>query len=291
MELTVGSGMQADDGKTLGSFIRDAIVQTGKIEVLDRQRMKDVLAEQNFSQAMCDNAQGLVKVGKMLDVNRVLGGQVSKFGNVWTVSLHLVDVSTAKLLGSRAVPYEGRMEDLLTVGPMVALQLLGLSDAAIGQQVTALASQAGIQWKPYRSEAEGYTIQMPGDPKEQPRPKPDDPHFVMCNISPREVYGVACYKTSAEGVARVGVVKFLRIIRDGVLAGTSSLSLRSEKEITLDGHPGLEFIADNSADNSVHLINVYVVGNRFYQLMAFVSRGSENSTSVLKFFYTFRLIK
>ncbi|MBI5818981.1 MAG: hypothetical protein HZA88_08325 [Verrucomicrobia bacterium] len=291
MELTVSSGMQADDGKTLGSFIRDAIVQTGKIEVLDRQRMKDILAEQNFSQAMCDNAQGLVKAGKMLDVNRVLGGQVSKFGNVWTVSLHLVDVSTARLLGSRAVPYEGRMEDLLTVGPMVALQLLGLSDAAIGQQVTALASQTGIQWKPYRSEAEGYTIQMPGDPKEQPRLKPDDSHTVKCNVSPHEIYYVNSYGISAEGVARIGVAKFFRTIRDSVLAGNTSYSLRSEKEITLDGHPGLEFIVNDPQNNSVILVNVYVVGNRLYQLMAGVPRGSENSTSVLKFFYTFRLIK
>jgi TolB-like protein len=291
LELSVGGGMQPDDGKTLGSFIRDAIVRTGKIEVMDRQRMKDILAEQNFSQAMCDNAQGLVKVGKMLDVNRVLGGQVSKFGNVWTVSLNLVDVSTAKLLGSRAVPYEGRMEDLLTVGPMVALQLLGLSDAVIGQQVAALGSDSKVQWHAYRSEVAGYSIQMPGEPKEQPRRKASDSYSVMCQVGSSEIYSVACHERDdfAAVAAKVGADKMLRTIRNGVMDGPK-LTLRSEKDLALDGHPGLECIADNVQDNSVTLWNAYIVGNRLYQLVVNVPRGSENSTTVLKFFYSFRLL-
>lgn len=292
LELAVGSGMQPEDGRTLSSFIRDAIVRTEKIEVMDRQRMKDILAEQNFSQAMCDNTQGLVKAGKMLDVNRVLGGQVSKFGSVWTVSLHLVDVSTAKLVASRAVSYEGRMEDLLTVGPMAALQLLGLSDATIGQRITASASDAAVKWHPYRSEAAGFSIQMPGKPTEQPRAKPDDPCFVICEIGDDESYAVACHGGSgfAAGVAKVGASKALKVVRDSALRDAPGLVVRSEKEITLDGHPGLEVVADNPQKNSVTFYNIYIVGDRLYQLVVGVPRGAEHSTTVLKFFYSFRLL-
>ncbi len=282
--------MRADDGRTLDSSIREAIVRTGKIEVLDHQRMKGILTGQNFSPAMCDTTQGIVNVGKMLDVNRVLCGQASKSGDVWILSLYLVDVSTAKLVGTRTVPCEGSMENLLAVSPKVAMQLLGVSEAAADLQMASLSLQAKIPWETYSSKAGHYTIQMPGDAREQPRYQPNEPLSVTCKVSPKELYFVRCYAVSAEGVAKIGATKFFKRLRDDILARDSTFRLRSEREIAIDGHPGLEFIVDDPKNNAAILFNVYVAGNRLYQLMVGVPRGSENSISVLGFFCSFRFL-
>ncbi|MBI5397464.1 MAG: formylglycine-generating enzyme family protein [Verrucomicrobia bacterium] len=126
LDLVAGKGVDPEEAKTLTGFIRAAIVHSDQIDVMDRQRMLEVFTEQNFSQAHCDEAKALVKAGKLLDVNRVLGGNVGRFGTRWTLALTVVDVSTGRLINSAATAYNGAMEDLLNVAPAGAFAVLGL---------------------------------------------------------------------------------------------------------------------------------------------------------------------
>jgi hypothetical protein len=48
IDLTTGEGVSPDEGQMLTMFIRDAIVKSEKFDVMDRQRMADILAEQRF---------------------------------------------------------------------------------------------------------------------------------------------------------------------------------------------------------------------------------------------------
>ncbi|MCX7827228.1 MAG: CsgG/HfaB family protein, partial [Verrucomicrobiae bacterium] len=113
LDLSTGEGLKPDDGQTLAMFLRAAIVQTGRFEVMERQQIKQLLDEQKFQEAVCDNTKCMVKAGKILAVERVMGGRVAKLGTVWTVVLNLVDVESAKLVSSYALPFDGPVETLL----------------------------------------------------------------------------------------------------------------------------------------------------------------------------------
>lgn len=129
LDFSTGEGLKPDDGQTLAMFVRSAIVQTGKFDVMERQQIKQLLDEQKFQEVVCDDAKCMVKAGKILAVNRVLGGRVAKLGSVWTVVLNLADVESARLINSHALPFDGPVESLLNLSSTAALMLLGLKPA------------------------------------------------------------------------------------------------------------------------------------------------------------------
>lgn len=61
----------------------------------------------------------------------------------------------------------------------------------------------------------------------------------------------------------------------------------AEKEISLDGHPGLEFTAEMGTKHYV-ISRIYVVGNRPYQILA-ITRKDNDQTNANRFLWSFRL--
>ena len=130
IDLDVGSGLSSADGTTLTQFIIAEIVKAGKITVVYRQSVKKIFEEHSFSEAFVNPTQALVQAGKFMDANRILSGRVSKFGSAWTLTLTLVDVSTAQIISSNPITYEGEMKELLNVAQKAALDLLMMDPMA-----------------------------------------------------------------------------------------------------------------------------------------------------------------
>jgi hypothetical protein len=66
-------------------------------------------------------------------------------------------------------------------------------------------------------------------------------------------------------------------------------TLTSERRITLAGHPGIEFIAENKS--WMYKLRSYMVGGHPYQLMAFWTHGKEQPPGVAEFLSSFRVDK
>lgn len=141
LDLDVGSELSREDGKTLADFISDGIVNSGRFEVLERKKIKQLLEEVKFSEMLGDPDQRVAKAGKFLDVNRVLSGRVGRFSNVWTLSLTLVDVTTAKILSSQAVTHNGDMNGLLEVARKAAVDLVMKDPMAAEKERKILSEQ------------------------------------------------------------------------------------------------------------------------------------------------------
>ncbi|MBI5396191.1 MAG: hypothetical protein HZA91_12920 [Verrucomicrobia bacterium] len=148
IDLSTGDGITVEEGKMLTVFIRDAIVNSGRFEVMDRQRVADILKEQNFSAAFSDETTQLVKVGKLLDANRIVGGRVGRFGKNWSLVLSLVDVNLGTLISSYALPNAESKENLLKSAPRAGLELVDVAEflrtaASLPpeQQVTAVIAK------------------------------------------------------------------------------------------------------------------------------------------------------
>jgi len=64
-------------------------------------------------------------------------------------------------------------------------------------------------------------------------------------------------------------------------------TLSSNREITIDGHTGIEFTSETPAANVKS--QLFLIGNRMYQTVAFVFRDVDETRNVNRFFDSFKL--
>ena len=107
--------------------IRFEIQNRGQYSVIERDKMNLILKEQAFQQSgACLEASCLVEVGKLLAVTKMLGGSVSKIGNLFTLEVRVIDIESGQILKNALEDYSGPVEILLTkITRSVVDQLFG----------------------------------------------------------------------------------------------------------------------------------------------------------------------
>ncbi len=161
----------------------------------------------------------------------------------------------------------------------------------IAAAALSLAFQAPAGWTRLDSAEGGFTVLMPG------------PVAAKDKVSTRTDPGVGTYtvhsftKTAEKGFFVVGWLDYapevnvdargeLTSNRDTFVKRTKA-RLVSERPITLEGHPGLEYTAET--DQAVFKVQTYVVGRRPYQIVAVTYKGFDDSQNVNAFLSSFRL--
>ncbi|MCP4633200.1 MAG: hypothetical protein GY855_09770, partial [candidate division Zixibacteria bacterium] len=93
------TGVSEEEAQVLSSRLIAEVWKTRKYEVLERQKMDDILTEQGFqiSGACEDQAKCLLEIGKLLPVEKIIGGSVGKIGNTWTVTLRMIDIGSGRI--------------------------------------------------------------------------------------------------------------------------------------------------------------------------------------------------
>ena len=87
--------------------------------------MDDILEEQKFQKSGCVSDECIVEIGKMIGVEQIVGGSISKVGRTYSVSSRIVSVETGKILKGATYDYKGEIDELLTNGmKMVAYELV-----------------------------------------------------------------------------------------------------------------------------------------------------------------------
>ncbi|MBI2071333.1 MAG: HRDC domain-containing protein [Elusimicrobia bacterium] len=92
-------------------FLRAAFVNTGLFRVTDRASMSRVLAEQKFQIAVCTTDDCAVNLGRLLKMDKMAYGTVSKIKNTYHLAVNVVDIETAEIQASRSVQ-AGSMDEL-----------------------------------------------------------------------------------------------------------------------------------------------------------------------------------
>ncbi|HEY4740121.1 MAG TPA: CsgG/HfaB family protein [Candidatus Acidoferrales bacterium] len=121
-------GQNVDVGKGICDLLVRYLVQDGTYSVIERKSLDKIMAEQNFSNSDRANPASAAKIGKLLDVDAIIVGSVTQFGNetknknfggnggnwggfgvggvghksskaVVVVDARLVDIDTAEILG------------------------------------------------------------------------------------------------------------------------------------------------------------------------------------------------
>jgi TolB-like protein len=121
----VGQSVDQPSASILSDRLRTELFKTGRITVLERSAMQDILKEQGFQQSGgCASDSCMVEVGQLLGVSHVVAGTIGKLGSMYMLDIRMVEVSSGKIVYSESVDCEGAIEKVVTVSiPLIAKKI------------------------------------------------------------------------------------------------------------------------------------------------------------------------
>ena len=110
--------------QTLTEQLHAALVETDYFNVLSRTEMKTVLEAQQFQRSeICDDSACLVEMGRILAVQKIIGGSIGLVGSTYNLSIRMVDVETGKTEASVTQQLKGDPDGLLNLVQVAGIQL------------------------------------------------------------------------------------------------------------------------------------------------------------------------
>lgn len=125
---------------TLANRFRTILVKTDAFDVLERQKMSDILKEQDFTLSdNCNSAECAVQVGQLLGVELMIAGDVGKLGDTYSIDLRLISVTTGKIIQTEGQNYEGKIDGLFDPLTTIANSFAGVKSGTLnsGTQIAA----------------------------------------------------------------------------------------------------------------------------------------------------------
>ena len=122
-----GIGVSQDEAKALsarfGSEFMD--LSKGRYTLVERQQMGEILEEQGLQQSGCVSSECAVEVGKLLGVENIITGSISKVGTIYSVEARAVSVESGEIIKSAVYDHSGDIGGLLTQGMRKVAEELG----------------------------------------------------------------------------------------------------------------------------------------------------------------------
>ena len=115
VELTP-AGVSTEETSALTARVRSELFSTNKFNVLEREDMSTILDEHSLQQTGLTSDDHLVQAGKLLNVEYIVSGTISKVGQYYSISLKLIDVETGKIKAMPTEDIPGTIDDVLVKG-------------------------------------------------------------------------------------------------------------------------------------------------------------------------------
>lgn len=90
--------VSAGDAAVVADMLRSELIKMRKANVVERANMEKVLAEHAFQQTGCTTDECAVKIGKLLNVNRLIVGSFGKLLGSYLLSVRVVDVESGAII-------------------------------------------------------------------------------------------------------------------------------------------------------------------------------------------------
>ncbi len=124
-------GISKDEATVLTERLRTELFQTNQFKIIEREMMNEVLNEQGFQQSGCVSDECIVEIGRIVGVEQIVGGSISKIADIYSVTAKIVSVETGEVLKIATYDCECPIDNLLKSGMQtVALKLIGQSAPA-----------------------------------------------------------------------------------------------------------------------------------------------------------------
>ena len=95
--------LNADTGAAIADMLRNRLAGTPQLELIDRGRIEKIFAEQNIQNSDRVDSRNAVRLGRILNVQKMIFGSVTQFGASFTINAQVVDIETSRIDGIREV--------------------------------------------------------------------------------------------------------------------------------------------------------------------------------------------
>ncbi len=124
--LQAKSGVTPDEAALLTDRLGVELVRTQRVNLMEREQMNAILAEQGFQQSgACTDEACLVEMGQLLGVSGLVSGSIGKLDKLIMLNVRLIDVGSAKIETVVSEDVEGNISSVVSRLSGVAAQLAG----------------------------------------------------------------------------------------------------------------------------------------------------------------------
>ena len=135
-------GISPIEAKALTQRLRSELIGTSRFIILERGVMNQILDEMKFQISGCTSSECMVEVGQILGVQSMVGGSVSKVGNLYSIDLRLIDVETSAILSKATKDIEGKIENVMKAGiKAVAIEIAIGRPASVSIPITEVSGE------------------------------------------------------------------------------------------------------------------------------------------------------
>jgi hypothetical protein len=202
---------------------------------------------------------------------------------------------------------EDRIKDLDKVAPEVpppedtgdqpelkAVQSAPASPSPTVQETPEEAKPTG--WTDYTSKEGGFLISLPSGKAVDQNPQMDTPvgklsfHIHGVEIGANEAVFLTNYSDYPDVYVASGEEKMFDSAKTGLTTSMQGAKVSSESKVTIEGHPGREYLLDVTNGNHFKC-RVFLVKNRVIMLLAGGKPGKVNDKDIQTFFDSFKLTR
>jgi len=123
-------GISTLEAQTLTDRFATEINNTGKVVLVDRNSMREVMQEQGYTEVECSSEECAAEVGAMLGVQFMISGAIGKLGDTYTIDAKMFEVATGAAAKTKNATYSGKVDGLITEIEVLAWEMMGLDPPA-----------------------------------------------------------------------------------------------------------------------------------------------------------------
>ena len=126
LDFDNNAGLDSSAVRGLTSRFQSNLVNSKTYIVIEREKMKELLTEQDFAMSdLCKSDACAVEVGQLIGATHMVSGDITKIGSTYSFNCRLIDVSTGKIIKADSRSHTGSVDGLLTLMDKSALAFTG----------------------------------------------------------------------------------------------------------------------------------------------------------------------
>ena len=111
-----GIGISIDEARVLTQRLASELISLNVYQLFERSKVDQLLKEKKFQHSGCVDATCAVTIGKLVGVEHMVIGTVSKIGNTYSVDSRMIDVESGKSVISAEYSTQNSIDDVTTQG-------------------------------------------------------------------------------------------------------------------------------------------------------------------------------
>jgi hypothetical protein len=116
-------GVNPSTADIITDIVRTKLRGCGRFDLVEKSKMEEILKLQGIQQTGCTEAECAAKVGRILNVKKIVVGGLGKLGTAYRLSLRVVDVETAVIEAEEEEKQVVKEEDLDQLVPPLVTRL------------------------------------------------------------------------------------------------------------------------------------------------------------------------